>query len=246
MKDVAIPTTTGFSKLNYMNSGEMSNKGWELRFDVDVYKSKMWNAKVSVNGSRNLNKIEKIPNNWIIENYTFGNGKYAVRIVEGDPIGSFYGYKYLGVYQNSEETYARDANGNVIRDLNGDIVNMRNGNTRVYPGDAKYEDINHDGVINDQDIVYLGNSNPTLVGGGNINVRYGNTKTDFGQFSFTVNCNFRIGQKVINSARMNLESMYGAGNQSTAVLRRWRKEGDNTEIPRALCGKGYTYLGAER
>lgn len=246
MANVAIPSTTGYGSLKYMNSGEMSNKGWEFRFDVDVYKSKLWNAKVSFNASRNINKVEKIPNNWIIENYTFGNGKYAVRIVEGDPIGSFYGYKYKGVYQNVEETYARDANGNQMRDFNGDLVSMRNGKERVYPGDAKYEDINHDGVINDQDIVYLGNSNPTLVGGGNINVRYGNTKTDFGQFSLTINCNFRVGQKVINSARMNLENMHGSGNQSTAVLRRWRKEGDNTEIPRALYGMGYNYLGSDR
>lgn len=123
---------------------------------------------------------------------------------------------------------------------------MKNGTTQVYAGDAKYEDINHDGVINEQDIVYLGNSNPILTGGGNFNIRYGNKKTDFGQFSFTVNCNFRLGQKVINSARMSLESMYGTSNQSTAVLRRWRKEGDNTDIPRALYGMGYNYLGSDR
>ncbi len=246
MAKVGIPYTTGFSSLKYLNSGEMSNKGWEFRFDVDVYKSKMLNAKVGFNASRNINKVEQIPSNWIIDNYTFGNSKYAVRIVEGDPIGSFYGYKYKGVYQNVEDTYARDANGNLMRDFNGDLVSMRNGNTRVYPGDAKYEDMNHDGVINEQDIVYLGNSNPTLVGGGNFNIRYGNTKTNFGQFSFTVNCNFRIGQKVINSARMNLESMYGSGNQSTAVLHRWRKEGDQTDIPRALYGMGYNYLGSDR
>ncbi len=246
MSSVSIPTTTGYSSLKYMNSGEMSNKGYEIRFDVDLFKTKMWFAKVSVNAARNINKVEKIPDNWVAENYTFGNGNYAVRIVEGDPIGSFYGYKYLGVYQNTEDTYALDANGNVMHDFNGDVVTMKNGTTQVYAGDAKYEDINHDGVINEQDIVYLGNSNPILTGGGNFNIRYGNKKTDFGQFSFTVNCNFRLGQKVINSARMSLESMYGTSNQSTAVLRRWRKEGDNTDIPRALYGMGYNYLGSDR
>ncbi|MBP5763809.1 MAG: SusC/RagA family TonB-linked outer membrane protein [Bacteroidales bacterium] len=246
MSNVSIPSTTGYSQLKWANSGEMSNRGYEIRFDVDLYKSKMWYAKLSVNAARNINKVEKIPNNWKYENYTFGNGNYAVRIVEGDPIGSFYGYKYLGVYQNTEETYAHDANGNVMRDFNGDVVTMKNGTTQVFPGDAKYEDINHDGVINEQDIVYLGNSNPTMTGGGNFSVKYGNTKTDFGQFTFTVNCNFRIGQKVINSARMSLESMYGSANQSTAVLKRWRKEGDNTDIPRALYGMGYNYLGSDR
>ena len=246
MKDCKVPSMTGFTEIKFCNGGEVSNKGYEFRLEAEVYRDKMWSVKMSGNIARNINKIEKIPSKWNEENYTFGNGNYAVRIVEGDPIGSFYGYKYKGVYQNSEDTYAYDANGNLMHDFNGDAVFMRNGNTRVYPGDAKYEDINHDGVIDKQDIVYLGNSNPVLTGGGNLSVRYGSVKEAFGQFSFTANCNFRIGQKVINSARMNLESMYGSANQSTAVLRRWRKEGDNTDIPRALYGMGYNYLGSDR
>jgi hypothetical protein len=40
--------------------------------------------------------------------------------------------------------------------------------------------------------------------------------------------------------------MYGYDNQSTAVLRRWRKEGDVTDIPRALFGSGYNWLGSDR
>ncbi|MCR5361306.1 MAG: SusC/RagA family TonB-linked outer membrane protein [Bacteroidales bacterium] len=246
MKDVSSPSYIGFSSVKWLNSGEMSNKGWELRFDIEAYRSKMWSVKFGVNAARNINKVEKLPTNWSQENYTFGNGNYAVRILEGDPIGSFYGYKYLGVYKNTEDTYAYDANGGVMQDFNGNVVKMKNGTTSVYPGDAKYEDINHDGVIDEQDIVYLGNSNPTLTGGGNLSVRYGSTKSSFGLFTFSMNCNFRIGQKVINSARMSLESMYGTGNQSTAVLRRWRKEGDDTDIPRALYGMGYNYLGSDR
>ena len=40
--------------------------------------------------------------------------------------------------------------------------------------------------------------------------------------------------------------MYGYDNQSTAVLRRWRKEGDVTDIPRAVFGSGYNWLGSDR
>ena len=40
--------------------------------------------------------------------------------------------------------------------------------------------------------------------------------------------------------------MYGFDNQSTAVLRRWRKEGDVTDIPRALYRAGYNWLGSDR
>jgi hypothetical protein len=45
---------------------------------------------------------------------------------------------------------------------------------------------------------------------------------------------------------MNNEYMYGKDNQSKAVLRRWRHEGDDTEIPRALYGRGYNDLGSDR
>ena len=45
---------------------------------------------------------------------------------------------------------------------------------------------------------------------------------------------------------MNNEAMYSDDNQSTAVLRRWRNEGDVTDIPRALYKEGYNYLGSDR
>ena len=244
LKDVSVSSTTGYSSIKWFNSGEISNKGWEVRFDYDIFKNKEWKVSANMNLARNINTVEKIPSNKKFDNYTFGNGNYATRIVEGDPIGSFYGYRYLGVYQNTQETYAIDAKGNVMHDLKGDPVRMTNGNKTVYPGDAKYEDINHDGVINESDIVYLGNSNPTLTGGAGFNISY-NTK-DLGQFRLTTFFHGRFGQKVINSARMSLESMYGSDNQSTAVLRRWRKEGDNTNIPRALYKEGYNYLGSDR
>lgn len=116
---------------------------------------------------------------------------------------------------------------------------MRNGSTQAFPGDAKYEDINHDGVINENDIVYLGNANPKLIGGGGFQVKWKD-------LTLTTFFYGRFGQKIINKARMNLESMYGTGNQSTAVLSRWRAEGDQTDIPRALYGMGYNYLGSDR
>jgi hypothetical protein len=45
---------------------------------------------------------------------------------------------------------------------------------------------------------------------------------------------------------MNTSNMYYFDNQSTATLRRWRKEGDVTDIPRAVIGGGYNWLGSDR
>lgn len=236
---VNLPSTTGYSTIAWYNSGVLTNKGFELRFDYQILKNKIWTITANANCSRNINRVKEIPATYKEENYTFGNGNYALRIVEGAPIGAFYGYKYLGVYQNTQETYARDAQGNIMTDYRGQNITMRNGTELAYPGDAKYEDINHDGVINENDIVYLGNANPKLIFGGGFQVKYRD-------FTLTTFFYGRLGQKVINRARMNLESMHGTENQSTAVLQRWRTEGDVTDIPRALYGMGYNYLGSDR
>ncbi len=239
LKNTVLPSTTGYDKIAWLNSGVLSNKGVELRFDWQVFSNKTWNFSLNANVSRNINKVEELPVTYVQENYTFGNGNYALRIVEGAPVGAFYGYRYKGVYQNTEETYACDASGEIMYDYQGQPIVMYNGDTRVFPGDAKYEDINHDGVINENDIVYLGNANPKLVGGGGFKLKY----KDFMLTTFFYG---RFGQKVINGAAIDLESMYSTKNQSTAVLRRWRTEGDDTDIPRALYGMGYNYLGSDR
>lgn len=239
IQNTNLPVTTGYNKIAWINSGVLSNKGVEFRFDYQVFTTKDWNLNINANVSRNINKVEELPITYVQENYTFGNGRYAMRIVEGAPIGAFYGYQYEGVYQNTAETYARDAEGNVMYNYQGLPIVMHNGPQTVYPGDAKYKDINHDGVINENDIVYLGNANPKFTGGGGFKLKW----KDLMLTTFFYG---RFGQKVINSARMNLESMYGTNNQSTAVLHRWRSEGDQTDIPRALYGMGYNYLGSDR
>lgn len=237
--NVSIPSSTGFPKIAYFNSGELSNNGIEFRVDYKAYKSKDWEVNVGFNISHNKNQIEKLPANLTEESYTFGNGKYAKRLTTNTPVGSFFGYHYLGVYQNTNDTYARDAEGNIMHQTGGTPVVMKNGTTTCYPGDAKYADINHDGMIDKNDIIYLGNYMPSVEGGGSLSVKW---KT----LTLSTFLHYRIGQKVINRQRMNNEAMYGRDNQSTAVLKRWKNEGDNTDIPRALYNYGYNYLGSDR
>lgn len=239
-KDVKISGTTGFPKVSYLNSGKVRNYGWEFRFDVrNVIKAGDFNMSLNMNIARNRNEIQELPSNMKSNDYTFGNGNYAQRVKIGEPLGSFYGYKYLGVYQNEAETAARDMNGDIVRDMNGNPVRTRIKNMTMQPGDAHYMDINYDGVINDYDVVYLGNSMPIITGGFGINLAY----KDFKLRTFF---QYRVGQTAINRARLESENMYGTNNQSTAVLKRWRHEGDQTDVPRALNNRGYNWLGSDR
>jgi hypothetical protein len=108
------------------------------------------------------------------------------------------------------------------------------------PGDAIYEDINHDGNIDSRDVVYLGNSNPKFTGG------FGPAITFKGLLKLQAFLSYRIGYELINGTDMKSTNMSGWDNQSTAVLRRWRNPGDVTDIPRAIYGAGYNWLGSDR
>lgn len=238
-KSVKVASTSAYTSIAYTNSGSLDNRGFEYRIEATPYETKKWMVNVDFNVARDINKILELPSNLSEETYTLANGNYAQKLIAGTPVGSFFGYRYQGVYQNTDDTYARDADGRVMRDLEGQPIVMKNGTYTCYPGDARYDDVNHDGQIDENDIVYLGNCNPIVTGGAGFKVRYGD-------FMLTTRFHYRLGQKIINKARMNSESMYNEDNQSKAVLRRWRNEGDDTDIPRALYKYGYNYLGSDR
>ena len=203
-------------------------------------------------------------------------GKYFKRIQVGNALGSIFGLRAHGVYQytydyltnlrrqnnwsNSQlvdyisneflpsgktAPVALNKEGKVITGSDGSPLRMTynsSNGSETYKfdgGDVIYEDVNKDGTINSLDMVYLGNSNPKFSGGFGFTFNYGD-------WSLRTNFVFRTGFKVVNFARMGLEKMYDTTNQSSAVNWRWRKNGDQTEIPRALYNYGYNWLGSDR
>ena len=141
---------------------------------------------------------------------------------------------------------AIDNEGKVLMSSNGEpvrqVYNFKDGSStyKFQGGDAIYEDVNHDGQINSLDIVYLGNSNPKVNGGFGFNFFWGSN------WSLKTSFSYRSGIKVVNKAKMGLEQMFNAYNQSSAVNWRWRKNGDVTDIPRAMFNSGYNFLGSDR
>ena len=210
------------------------------------------------------------------KDFDFKNGSYLSYVALKNSFGSIYGFKYKGVYQYSDwGGYETDDQGNyildkkgrpiekeipgsagpnapVVRDADGTVILNQKGKTKpmmfaygttnAYEfkgGDAIYDDINHDGNINELDIVYLGSSLPKMSGGFGI-------RLSWGRLSWNNQFNFRWGNKIVNASRMNAEAMYNTDNTSAAVNWRWRVEGDETIIPRALYNYGYNYLGSDR
>ena len=238
-----IGSYTGFNSL-FMNVGTMDNQGWEIAVWTQPYKTKTLTVGFDFNLSANQNIIREIsefyPNT---RGDVTKNGEYLRLLQVNNPFGSFYGYRYKGVYSDRSATVAKDAKGAPIVGPNGQIIYMRfNYPSTDYifqPGDAMYEDINNDGNINYMDVVYLGNSNPKLSGGFGPSVTWKNLR-------ITTFFSFRWGYNVINGTKMNTTNMFLFDNQNTSVLSRWRKEGDVTDVPRALINGGFNWLGSDR
>lgn len=170
-----------------------------------------------------------------------GNEKIMIR--DNNDLVDYLNNRFLPSGKTAPIALNRD--GKVITGADGKPLRMTynskdGGETYKFDGgDVIYEDVNHDGTINSLDMVYLGNSNPKFSGGFGFTFRYGN-------WSLRTNFVYRTGFKVVNFARMGVEKMYDTTNQSTAVNWRWRKNGDVTEIPRALYNYGYNWLGSDR
>ncbi len=262
MLNYQIPSSSGFGSLSYKNAGDMNNVGWEFNINTNklIKWGKDWGLDLNVTFANNKNEIVKMDET-ILESmngdFNYNNGSYLSRVQLNNAFGSIYGFRYKGVYSYSQYSdeevagvsgpnapVARNAQGQVILDENGSTlpVYFAYGTSSEYKftgGDAIYDDVNHDGNINELDIVYLGSSLPKLTGGFGF-------KITWGRLSWNNQFNFRYGNKIINKARMLAESMYDNNNQSKAVNWRWRVEGDKTEIPRATYQYGYNWLGSDR
>ncbi|MFM9839783.1 MAG: SusC/RagA family TonB-linked outer membrane protein [Cyclobacteriaceae bacterium] len=108
-------------------------------------------------------------------------------------------------------------------------------------GNAIYEDRNKDGLINNSDAMIIGNAQPKLIGGITNQFQYK-------RFDLSVFFNFSYGNKVLNFSKASLINLGGdiLTNQSIDALRRWRKEGDVTDIPKYELGSTLNNLHSNR
>ncbi|MBR1754934.1 MAG: SusC/RagA family TonB-linked outer membrane protein [Bacteroidaceae bacterium] len=266
MENVSIPSSTGYYALAYSNVGSMTNIGWELNLQTNklIRKGKFF-ADLNFTFGNNRNEIltmDETVLKTLSSKFNYENREVLKRVQLNNPFGAIYGFRYKGVYEYQYETFAAmtpqertdfvsaghtapyvlSETGEIVTDDKGQPVRMiynyshdNTGKNYMFNGgDAIYEDVNHDGNINALDIVYLGSSLPKLTGGFGFTLNYGRWKLNT-QF------NYRVGNKILNLARLDAEAMSTNNNQSKAVNYRWRREGDVTTIPRAMYGSSTNY-----
>lgn len=198
---VGLPHVAGQVQPTYVNAGQVSNKGIEVALG---YQDKIGEFKYAINGNIAYvkNNVDHLhPNVPVIT----GNG---YRTTAGQPLGAFYGYRMIGIYQNQDEI----------------DKHLFTNKSDVLPGYIKFEDRNNDGQITDADRSYLGNPNP----------RYAYGLTLSGSFrGFDLNVLFQgvEGVEKYNDIKKITDYDSRPFNHSVRTLESWHGEGTSNTMP---------------
>lgn len=193
----------------FYNAGEVKNQGWEF---ITTWQEDRGDFNYRISGNLTLlkNNTEKVSGTGGSDDALTAsfNGFTVTRTVPGIPIGSFYGYRTAGIYQNVEE------------------INASPHLASAQPGDIIFVDTNEDGNINTSDFVNLGSPIPTYM--------YGlSFSTSYKRFDFSLDLQGQGGNKIYNLKEIVRPGLY---NYEAHVYDYWRGEGTSNSEPRPTAG----------
>ena len=219
-----IPASSAYTSA-MLNIGSMQNQGAEFTLDIVPIQKKNFTWNMNFNIAFNRNKVTALTNDQysLLRSVSWDqkfNTQEAYITQVGKPSGMMYGFIYDGTYK--EEHFQNGVLKNGIASLS--TVTRSD----VKPGDPMYRDINHDGVVDDNDRTIIGCGQPLHTGG------FGNT---FNFYGFDVNIFFSwsYGNDILNANRLYFESgLSKHTNQFTSYKDRWTETNNRSDIPRVL------------
>lgn len=232
-----LPAESGFGGIT-RNVGAVNNKGIDFSITGTIIKSKDFTWSSNFNIGYLENEVTKLDGG---TDYLVPGNRYIAR--EGEPVGSVYGYKNLGVYaydesnaytaQGEQLTPNFDAGGTFVNyTLNGteytdEVQKMKAGSKTLVGGDIIWKDNNGDFVIDVNDREIIGNGLPTVTGGFSHNFKYKN-------FSLSLLLDYSLNHDIYR--RWDEErNDFNTGAESPGidrVLGAWMNPGDVTLYPR--------------
>ncbi|GAB3895974.1 TonB-dependent receptor [Larkinella knui] len=205
--DMILNVNIGNGRQVQANAASAYNRGFEL---TTGWNDTAGDLKYSLNANLTTvqNEVTNLGNGGIpIIGGSLGNGRTATLTDVGRPIGAFFGYNRVGVFQSADEVRG-------------------SAQPNAKPGDLRYEDVNGDGVINGDDRVYLGTPIPKLFWGFNTNFA-------FKGFDLGVDLQGSHGNKIYNGRRA---VRFGNENYERIALERWTPQNPSTTQPRLTNG----------
>ena len=202
---LTVPPTLSVAGENaavWRNTGDMRNMGVEflISYNSPKYNDFSWNA--SFNISHYKNTVVKL-NDFVSQL----GGDY--RLIEGQPMGVYYGYVVEGIFQNAEQVAAHATQ------------------VGAAPGRLMYADLDNNGLIDEKDQKIIGDPNPDVSMGLNLDFKWkGLTLSMF----FTS----EVGFDIYNTTKRQLDFMSYGGvstNRGVSVLNAWTTTNTNTSVP---------------
>ena len=148
----------GSAAAPFVNIGSLENKGIEFTLNTLNVETKNFSWSSNITFSNNENKVLSLVSETGVIDRTLQEGSditTVTRTAVGQPIGQYYGYKVIGRFEKATDFYYKDANGNVVPTALPEDMEIAENSAWI--GDYIFEDVNNDGVINEQDLSYIGN-----------------------------------------------------------------------------------------
>lgn len=220
---VKTPGNTGTTTV-IGNLGDTQNKGIEIEIAGDIIKTNKFVWNLSLNASRNKNKLVRLNDDFLEENGTINPPNTGSVLKVGEPLGLIFGRVADGIFQTQDEI-------DVLNTGAPDGVYQRNGTS---PGDIKYRDINGpdgvpDGEVDNFDRTIIGDTQADLFGG------FTSTWTYKG-ITLSALFTYSVGNDLRWDAQrngVNFPNAFLSENKITDVLNRWTPE-NPTNQPRAV------------
>lgn len=206
--DVTIPRQTGFTS-QLQNVGALENKGWEFLVNSTNISNANFNWNSTLSLSSNKNKILDLGGVDFIDvtvDAILGSGN--TRLIVGESVPVYTGVPFLGTWKSQEEI---DASG--LTDPQ--VV-----------GGAKFEDVNGDNIISNEDAVVLGSPLPDLIFGFENSFSYKN-------WDFSFYLQGTVGNEVYNLRTRNHYFNRGETTKFAELANRWTVDNPTSNIPRA-------------
>lgn len=183
-----VPGTNGGAVDPFDNSGDVQNTGIDAALTYHGIAGNDIKFDITGTFTSYNNKVVSLPAGTLYYNEPTGAQTFTSRIQPGHPLGEFYGYKVVGIFQSWQDVKNSAAQQDAA------------------PGRFKYADVNHDGQITPADQTFFGNPNPKFTAGINISVSYKNW--DLYSFFYA-----SVGAKILNEVKSSTDFPQTFGNQ---------------------------------
>ncbi len=198
------------------NVGSLRNTGFEVTVNTANIETNDFSWRSNIVFSLNRNKVTSLDTETGTLPQTLQIGSETATVtntVVGHPIGQFWGYKVIGRFDSPEDFYYKDASGNIKPVALPDGASIAPSLTAggVFIGDYIYEDLDGNGVIDNNDQTFIGNPEPKFTWG------FGNTFSYKG-FDLSIQFSGSYGNKIMNYGRRFLDITGSTSNQLTSVL----------------------------